>query len=850
IRLMKRMVKLTVLILIGNLSISFSLLSQDFGPRYKVDFFKFDDSAFEEGVVYVKLAKNVVKSLPDDEATLSKIEAVSSKQMHEVIKKFDISEARTMFPKKLFTKKMDDRELWGFDQWYAFKISSKASPLEVTASLNALPEVITAEPVLKIRRLTGNGKWEKLENSSRNPFKTEKAAEKGMGVTSNGKGKSEKWTPDDTYYNQQSWHYSKISLPQAWDIHNGGDNVIVSVHDGGIQISHPDLAANIWDGFGPDGSNTIPNRHGTHVAGTVAAVSNNSIGVAGVAGGDGSGNGARLMSVDIFNGSITTYQGYVYAAQNGAAISQNSWGYENPDAYNQPDLDGIDYFHASGGGEVLEGGVVIFAAGNENSSQNWYPACYEPVIAVAATTQSDAKASFSNYAPWVDISAPGVSIYSTFEGNSYGSLQGTSMACPHVSGVAALVVSIAPGVLTNGMVKEILLTSADDHYAANPDYIGMLGSGRLNAQNALLLASAYAVDNPNSFTAEALSQSEISLSWEPNDESMQVLVAYNTSNSFGIPNFEYSPGNSIAGGGEVLYFGDETSFLHEGLDAGTTYYYKVWSYNGSNYSAGLFSAVTTVCNIYGVPFSIGFDNTEFPNCWGNVSNTEPEFTWTVGSTFGGIYGSGSHLYFLYDSYGYGQEAIHDADLVSPEFNFSENGEVHISFKHFFKHRPGHRASFHYSVDGGSTWIEKGAWESTTANPEHYSQRVEEVEGETSVYFKWKYEGGWGYFWCVDSIQLTSEHIPNSIHTAIAIEQVNVYPNPFSDVVYIPFDGVIDSAMVRVLNLHGSVVFQKVYSLNDGDSSNLRIDLSGLAKGVYLIEIKSKSKSGYAKIVRL
>ncbi|HEY9490255.1 MAG TPA: S8 family serine peptidase, partial [Chryseosolibacter sp.] len=185
----------------------------------------------------------------------------------------------------------------------------------------------------------------------------------------------------------------------------------------------------------------------------------------------------------------------------GAVISQNSWGYTAPDVFEQVVLDAIDYFIAEAGKNVtgqqtgpMNGGLAIFSAGNFNSDENYYPAYYEPVLAVASTTHKDIKAQYSNYGSWVDITAPGgetfekeeEGVLSTLPGNQYGSFMGTSMACPHVSGVAGLILSKfgKPG-LRPEVVRERLRQSVDDIDAANNGYVGLLGTGRLNAALAL-----------------------------------------------------------------------------------------------------------------------------------------------------------------------------------------------------------------------------------------------------------------------------------------------------------------------------------------------------------------------------
>ena len=318
----------------------------------------------------------------------------------------------------------------------------------------------------------------------------------------------------------KQWHYNNtgaygdglpgidINLTEAWKITTGDPEVIVAVVDGGIDYTHPDLAGNMWSGVGENfvtsGGNVTPDEHGTHVGGTIAAVSNNGAGVAGIAGGSGSGDGARLMSCQIFEGSKNgdSHKAIVYAADHGAVICQNSWGYERKDTYNKSDSIAIQYFIEHAGSNKMKGGIVIFAAGNENSSGRWYPACFDFVLSVAAVTSQGKKAYYSNYGDWVDISAPGGDYYntgreggaaanearvvlSTLPKGKYGYMQGTSMACPHVSGVAALILSkFGSATYTPDLLQQRLLNHTIE--LDEPLYTqGKMGAGLLNATGAL-----------------------------------------------------------------------------------------------------------------------------------------------------------------------------------------------------------------------------------------------------------------------------------------------------------------------------------------------------------------------------
>ena len=243
------------------------------------------------------------------------------------------------------------------------------------------------------------------------------------------------FTPNDPCWNYQ-WGPAKIQADYAWNTTTGDPSVLVAIIDTGIDWNHPDLAANYvalgYDWVNNDTDPMDDNGHGTHCAGIIAATLNNSVGIAGLA-------QVRIMAEKGINASGMGYtddlvNAIIHAVDCGADIISCSWG-----GYFDSKLmhDAMRYAYDHG---VL----VVAAAGNIPYSIKNYPAAYEEVVAVTATDEDDTPAYFTSYGEWVELAAPGVDIYSTFWDDSYESHSGTSMACPHVAGVAALVLSQFP----------------------------------------------------------------------------------------------------------------------------------------------------------------------------------------------------------------------------------------------------------------------------------------------------------------------------------------------------------------------------------------------------------------------
>lgn len=387
--------------------------------------------------------------------------------------------------------------------------------------------------------------------------------------------------PNDPSYPSQ-WNLPIINAPTAWNAATGCVAVPVAVIDSGVDYAHPDLAANIWtnsadaagDGVDNDGNGFIDdttgwdfvaddndpmdeNGHSTHVAGTIAAVGDNAQGVAGLCW-DG-----QIMALRAFdsegNGTVAdVIEAMQYARVNGAKVVNAS--YAGAD-FSQAEYDAIRLLNESGT-------LMVVAAGNESTDNDRvpsYPAGYDlaNIIAVAATDRNDRLAAFSNFGPTtVHVAAPGDSILSTYVNNDYAFGSGTSMAGPHVSGLAALVWNADPG-LTASQVRGRILDGVD----RLADLSGkILTAGRINAYNSLLNIPA----PPSRFAINGVSSSQIVLVWDDN---------YSDAVSVKIERRDSAQGAFV----EIAQVAPGGSVYHDtGVQTSTTYAYRARASNGQN----------------------------------------------------------------------------------------------------------------------------------------------------------------------------------------------------------------------------------------------------------------------------
>jgi len=283
--------------------------------------------------------------------------------------------------------------------------------------------------------------------------------------------------PNDEYLDKQ-WALAKIQALDAWQLTSGGQDILIAVLDTGIDQTHVDLAGKVIANINFTQSPTVDdvNGHGTHIAGIIGAIANNSSGIAGLA------YNCSLMNVKVaddngFCNAKAVAKGIIWAVDNGAKVINMSLTFAERD---QALEDAVNYAWS-------KGAVLVCAAGNNGGSTPVYPAYYANCLSVTSTNGDGLLGQLANHGDWVDVAAPGVKIYSTLPNNSFGYESGTSMATAYVSGEAGLLLSVVSDTNGNGLLNDEVRNVIE----GSCDKIGIsdVGIGRINAFRAVRQAS-------------------------------------------------------------------------------------------------------------------------------------------------------------------------------------------------------------------------------------------------------------------------------------------------------------------------------------------------------------------------
>ncbi|MEI7500752.1 MAG: M6 family metalloprotease domain-containing protein [Bacteroidota bacterium] len=318
-----------------------------------------------------------------------------------------------------------------------------------------------------------------------------------------------------------------------------------------------------------------------------------------------------------------------------------------------------------------------------------------------------------------------------------------------------------PGTLLKTSFSDATTPNSKSWAGANTGYpLSEIAENTTAKEVTFCFISCSSSDDPANFSSTAVSSNQINLAWEKNTANDPVMVAFSLTPTFGTPvnGTNYSAGETITGGGTIIYSGSGKNYNHSGLNPNTIYYYKAWSImTGTNYSPGVTGNAVTQCNtVADLPFNESFPTTTIPNCWSQVDNKGNGQIWQFGTITNQLPSpalTGNYAYLNSSFYGFGNSQ--NADLVTPILDLSGYITVKLQFKHFIKARLGSLGSVFYSIDGGTNWKLLQAFNKTSnTNPATFSYVVNAVAGQSQVKFKWNYSGNLDNYWAIDDIQIT------------------------------------------------------------------------------------------------
>lgn len=682
-------------------------------------------------------------------------------------------------------------------------------------------------------------------------------------------------------------------LPVWQDYTTGSPDVIVCVVDGGIDCDHEDLAANLWNdpnragvhgfNFMDNSINIIKSDHGTHVAGTIAAVNNNGKGICGIAGGDFAKGipGVRLMSAQIFKdgeeGSGNGARAIKWGADNGAVISQNSWGYPTLDYVTPSDRAAIEYFNTYAGMDEngfqvgpMAGGLVVFAAGNENKDYG-SPGYYEGALSVGAISADFYRAYYSNYGDWVDVAAPGgdyqkgFQIYSTLPDNKYGNMQGTSMACPHVSGIAALIVSKCGGDgFTRNMLWNRIINTVKDLSTHNRNFpVG----GLVDVTAAILAEGSTPPEPVTDFKASLINADFVRFSLTvPEDEddvkAFGINIYYSTdpfSETTMLPCKRFLVEDRKAG--------DKMEGVLSGLEFRTTYYLACEAYDriGNRSALSNLTVVTTGENhepTIATDDALNFTLKSHETHWLTFRYTEPD-----GHGVHAKLDKGSAADSLYQMQGLTQKIEVNALRTQPG---TYTGLLHV----FDDYEKETTLSYTYTIQSNHEPKVVGHIDDMVFGSKGEVQTVDlskvfsDADGETLIYTTLSSDNDilnlhvregvlyvtalkYGYaFGTVAAADARGETVSVNFKTLSrdGSKAIDIYPTAITDGNLYIRTATDQSVSVQIISETGTVVLEK--SQTATPFSPAILDLSGLGSGPYAVKVTLGGETLVQNIVKL
>ncbi len=776
----------------------------------------------------------------------------------------------------------------GLHLWYVLGYDEQKSMTKASAGLS-IPGVEEIEYCPKI---------EIIGNPSVVEYNTASPTASGTSAPFNDPQLADQWH----YYNTGSVSSSvsgcDINVYPVWKNYStyatyGGD-IIVGVVDGGIDYTHEDLKDNMWrnpekSGDNVYGYNFVKNSysihaedHGTHVAGTIAAVNNNGIGVCGVAGGDSKKGiqGAKLMSCQIFDGDDqgSGTEAIKWSADHGAVISQNSWGYVDATETPSSLKAAVDYFVKYAGLDAngnqtgpMRGGLVIFAAGNDSRTTSGND--YEKILNVASVGADYKRAYYTNYGSWVDVAAPGGDaqkgnyVLSTLPNNKYGRMQGTSMACPHTSGVAALLLSRFGGTgYTGDALRARIEENVTDISAQNPGYY--IGKGLINAYKAMAGSGGTAPNEPTNLKVSARSNNisfSVKIPSDSDDGKPTSIYVYYAKSNFTTTDAAMFGMFYI----EDLKVGQTLEGTITGVEFNTQYYVAALACDLAGNKSPLTSTVTVTTGDNTAPEITARTAVEFslkphesavaefgitePDGHYFTMNLEPESDATVLDTLvrdnpkvritASAVPTGTYTATLVvtDYYGLSSSAtvryevlenhkpVVIKELDNMIFTSKSSGTTEISAEDYFYDEDGEELAYTFTFSNANVanmTYSKGKFLLT---PMNYG--VSEIS--------------------VTGTDVRGESVSSSFKVLVSDsrKEVTLYPNPVHDVLNIRLGSEHKEVSVKLVSAAGATVIDE--ELGAGDPFEpFKVDVSGIVAGSYTVEVTLDGKSLKYNIVKL